>query len=684
MVYLIGICAGNYFLPDSKTYAFLYIAEVVSICFFFGIAIGSRYRNFELYRYLSILFYIFLFFLGWHLSWQHHPAVQQLHFSRQKSQILVGSINEEPKITRKNIRFSLNITHTILQGSVSEGSGNLLVNIKLDTSSEDTSSVFRYGDKIMIPSNHIEVTPPRNPNEFDYKAYLGNHLIWHQINLSSADVLKIDSNGGNVFIKYALRFRQKMVEKLKGSLHNKDVVAIASAIVLGYRDQLDQEVLNKFSQTGTIHVLAVSGLHVGIVFAVFSALLFWMKGAGWRFIKAVLLILLVWIYALITGFSPSVLRAAIMISFGIVAFSIARSSNIYNTIAASAFFLLLYKPQFIFEIGFELSYLAVLGIVLLYPKIHACFIIKNRFLSAIWSYAAVSIAAQIATFPLVIYYFHFFPVYFLPANVLIILPVSFVLYLGLLVLLLPYGKIHSAFSWLLEHLISTMNSFLNTFEDLPYSTVGGIWIEPWHYLLLYIVSFVLILFLLYKDKRSISIIFICLTALLIDRSVKEIRKQLSQEIRIYSIYRNMGIGFFDKRGAVIYTDSLTKEDRRFQYSIAPNLDASLNQSKVIVVNQGDSFQRANLFIRDNIIQFGNKSLFIYSKKQQFADTISVDLLYIRDSPKIELHEIQKNIHFGKIILDSSNTDRYIQKVKEKAQRMNISVYVLKNNFAYVW
>src|SRR5690606_3938193 len=161
------------------------------------------------------------------------------------------------------------------------------------------------------------------------------------------------------------------------------------------RNSLDKEVLNTFSVTGTIHVLSVSGLHVAFVFAVLYTLLFWMKDKKWKIAKSLILIFFIWVYAFITGLAPSVLRASILISFGIVALNLSRRANIYNTIAASAFFLLLYNPYYIFDIGFKLSYLAVIGIVFLYPKIYGILKIKNRLLALIWSSAAISIAAQI-------------------------------------------------------------------------------------------------------------------------------------------------------------------------------------------------------------------------------------------------------------------------------------------------
>lgn len=681
LVYLLGVGFGYFIEPDGAVYLLVTRIASTSLIFFFILAILTRFEHFKLYKYISVSFYIFLIFLGWCLMWKQHPVIDESHFSNYDSDALIGYIDDEPKFTQSGVRFPLKITQAIQDGKGTETLGNLLVSIRMDSSVN--LSDFQYGNQFIIPAKYSLVKPPYNPNEFDYQSYLADHQIWHQSNLKKEELLKIDWGKGGVLLAYALAFRREMVEKINRSLQNEDAKAIASALVLGYRNQLEQEVLNTFSITGTIHVLAVSGLHVGIVFVVFSSLLFWMKGRRWRFVKAIVLIFLIWLYALVTGLSPSVLRASIMISFGIVAFSFARKGNIYNTIAASAFFLLLYNPHYITEIGFKLSYLAVLGIVILYPKIYALIGLKSRILSGIWSYAALSIAAQLATFPLVLYYFHFFPLYFLPANVLIILPVSFVVYLGLLVLILPAGLLHSWVSWLLEHLIVAMKFVLNLFESLPYAKLN-LWIQPWHYLLMYILLFGIICLFYFKQKRAVYVVFGSMALLLADRFVDRIKQESLEEIRIYNVYNNMGVGFFDKNGAVIYIDSLSKEGRRFQFSIAPNLEASVATSRITYLNEGDSFRGGNLLVQDNIIQFGQKSLLIYSEERTMSDVIAVDLLYIRNNPRIELSEIQKNVRFKKVLMDASSTDWYIKRMKESAEILGVPIYILKNNYAYVW
>ena len=684
LAYLFGIGLGFQFNPSPRIYSWLIPIALLSICLFFIIAIIKKFRDLSSYKYLSILFYLFLIFIGWSLVWRPHPDIQSLHFSKQHSQALIGYVDDEPKITKTTIRFPLKVTQILKNGSESVSVGNLLVNIRFDTLSAQMISKFKYGNEFLIPSNYSLVNPPYNPNEFDYQSYLSNRLIWHQISLTPDDLMQSGSQKGSFLIRHALSFRQNMIKKLDHSFTDADALAIVSALVLGYRNELDQEIVNTFSATGTIHVLSVSGLHVGIIFFVFSTLLFWMRRGSLKIVRALFLITLIWIYAFITGLSPSALRASIMISFGIVALTVARKNNIYNTIFASAFFLLLYNPNFISDIGFQLSYLSVLGIVYLYPKLNAWVVIKNKILSILWSYTAISVSAQLATFPLVLFYFHVFPVYFLPANILIILPATWVLYLGILVLLTPFGIIHHWFSWILKNLIVVMNKILLVIEQLPYAVIKGIWIVPWQYFIMYILLFGCISFLIFKKRNTMYLIIGCSLLLLCGRVVKLIKSQTLNEIRIYNVYRNLAIGFFDENGTVLFTDTLLKNSNRFQYSVKPDIDASGYSSQMKLINQGDSFRGNNLLISDNIIQFNNKSLLIYSEDQSLVDSITIDLIYIRNNTRIELQKVRNNVQFKKIIVDASNSDWYIKEIEKEAEIIGIPVYILKNNFAYVW
>src|SRR5690606_35766736 len=298
---------------------------------------------------------------------------------------------------------------------------------------------------------------------------------------------KLGGGQGNPLIAYALHLRRRMVAKFAEYLSDRDARSVASALILGYRAEMSERLVQAFSATGTIHVLSVSGMHVVIVFWLLAKLLWWMGGSkGLRAMKFIILLLAVWGYALLTGFSPPVLRASIMVGFVMAATIFGRQNRIYNSIAASAFFLLLYEPKFIADIGFQLSYLAVLSIVDINPVTHAFLCAENELVRPITDYIGMSIGAQAGAGPLAAYYFHQFPLYFLPANLLIVLPTSGIMYVGFALLVLPGGLVTRWLGEVLEGLILATNTSLAYVEQWPMASIGGIWPAKWESLLVYV------------------------------------------------------------------------------------------------------------------------------------------------------------------------------------------------------
>src|SRR5690606_17140896 len=308
-------------------------------------------------------------------------------------------------------------------------------------------------------------------------------------------------NEGNPLISYALQLRQKLVKRFSRFIENKDAAAVASTLILGYRADLSREVLNAYAATGTMHVLSVSGMHVGILFFFLDFMLKWMnKRKSLRILKTLLLLAIIWLYALITGFSAAVCRAALMLSFVIVGKAIHRRTNTYNLLAISAVMLLIYNPYFLLDVGFQLSYLAVAGLIYFYSNIYHAFYVENFFAAKTWSCISLSLAAQLATFPLSMYYFHQFPFYFLLSNLFIILPTVVIMYSGLLFALLPLDAFSTFTGWILERTISFTNSVLAVIENLPLSVISSIWINPWEYVLLYLLIFLLFFSFTLKKK----------------------------------------------------------------------------------------------------------------------------------------------------------------------------------------
>ena len=249
--------------------------------------------------------------------------------------------------------------------------------------------------------------------------------------------------------------RDKLLNILKENGLKNNELAVASALILGYKDDLGEELKHSYSSAGATHVLAVSGLHVGIIFLVLNFLLNILdKNDRFKISKAILLICFLWAYATITGLSPSVVRAATMFSFVTIGKSFGKSSSIYNTLCASAFVLLVYNPYLIMEVGFQLSYLAVVGIVYFQSIIYKWIYVKNKFLKYIWMITSVSIAAQLTTFPLGLLYLHQSPTYLFASNLFVIPGAMLIIGLGILLFITSWiPLISGGIGWLLAKFI---------------------------------------------------------------------------------------------------------------------------------------------------------------------------------------------------------------------------------------
>ena len=251
---------------------------------------------------------------------------------------------------------------------------------------------------------------------------------------------------------------------------------IALALLLGQKGSLDKEIMDAYSETGTMHILAVSGLHVGIIYALLLLPVRGLKSTSKiRFFYLLLVVLLIWVYALLTGFSPSVVRAAAMFSLVTLGQMRKRKASIWNTLAFSALMILVIDPDVIFDIGFQLSYLAVAGIVGIQPLMVGWWLPRNSILEYFWQLATVSLAAQLVTFPLSILYFHQFPTYFLLANLLVV-PLAFVIMaVGVPFMFLAWiPKLGEVMGWVVDWLIFLQNQLTMMIQVLPGGTIEGL------------------------------------------------------------------------------------------------------------------------------------------------------------------------------------------------------------------
>lgn len=489
-------------------------------------------------------------------------------------------------------------------------------------------------------------------------------------------------NQGNTVIAYALKLRQHLVEKLKINIHDTSAVNVASTLILGNKADLSNELLQAYSKTGTIHILSVSGGHVAIIYLMLNILFGFMgRYKHGKTIKAVLIISLIWYYALLTGFSPAVCRAAFMISLIIMGKTYSRYINTLNILAVSAFFLLLYNPLYLVDVGFQLSYLSVAGMVILQPAVYDWFHFKNRYADKLWAACSVSIAAQVITFPLSAFYFHQFPVYFLVSNLFILIPAEVILFTGVFYLLLPQTPVvSSVLGWVLEKCILIMNKVLMIIEQTPFASIGKIWFTTFEYVLVYAAIICAAYFLFGRKVRLLQISLSLLLVVCISSSFKKYNAKSTDRVCFFNLRKHSGIVFKHGDKAIILSD-LPSTDKNYQYSIQPYLD-SAKVADTSIYPFAKNIAAPFLIKRNNIIGFNNIKILLFNSQLEnisLPQKLKVNYLVLTGNPHIAIADLTNNYQFNTLVIDGNNSDRSISGWEKQAEALRIKYHCLKRN-----
>lgn len=643
------------------------------------------YKRFALYRFswfFGLIIHVYLFILGLGLTVYTAEKFSTKYFTTQDADLLVLRVKNEPKLNNGIVRLEGEVLKTYWRTSLKQCNGKLLLTIKTDSAN---TYIPNYGDLLLIPAVYQEIEPPYNPAEFDYKAFLELKQIYYQSFVQSNQFIVLAKNTGNPIIAFALAKRKKLTYKYLTYLPDQNSAALASALVLGYRVDLSKEIVEAYSKTGTMHVLSVSGMHVGIVFLVLSALLKPMnKFKALILMRIVLILLTIWFYALITGFSAPVCRAALMISFVVIGRAINRKQNTYNLIAISAFFLLVYNPFYLFDVGFQLSYLAVCGLVFFHPKIYHILYFRYRFIDYVWSYCALSIAAQLATFPLGLYYFQQFPLYFLISNLLIVLPITIIMYSGILILFIPIDFILVPLGKFLSGLIYLTNQTLLLIERLPFASLTGLSINWFQFVLFLFLILALVFWIRLKDKISLWIAYLTMLSILTTFSIDRIFNQRRQELVFFSLRKNSALAYIYKSKALVLAD-FPISDKTYSYSVQVGLE-SKGAQEIVFQNIENPLSGAYYWSDTNFMQFGNLKLLRWDRRMRLTaqdEILRVDVLLISGNPLQKLRQIRTSIDFKQILIDSTNPDYKIKAWFAEAVNMGIPCYVLKKSPAYI-
>ncbi len=540
---------------------------------------------------------------------------------------------------------------------------------------------WNYGDRLLIKGSPVEIKPPANPNEFDFKRFLSFKNIYHQQFVQSNQIQKVGESKVKGVIYYSLQAREWASSILEKFVEGEQERAIVSALVLGVTEGIDTDLQNAYAASGAMHVLAVSGLHVGIIYAILLLLLRPLKRYAWnRWIVFVISILCLWTFAFVTGLSPSVLRAVCMFSFIAIARPLGWHTNIYNTLAGSAFILLVYNPYLIMSVGFQLSYLAVWGIVYLQRPIYSLLEIDNHVVDWIWQITTVSIAAQISTFALSLLYFHQFPVYFMISNLFVIpLSAAILTFAILLLLVSTWVWVASLISMALIVLTKALNWIVFSVEDLPFSLIENIYLTTFQCWLIMIALLSLIFLTEFKSIRWLYLAMACSLFFITTQWIHFSESTNRQQFVVYSINGYSAMEWIDHGISYFFADSaLMLDSEKVRFHIQPN---RLNGGVTIVQDYVPfqiELERGVHVIRWN----GSSMAFIQRKNYTLPELAEIDYLVVGKNA-INASHLPDHLNVKNVILDGSNSLWYVEQWRTIARKQNIAFHAVVSEGAFI-
>ena len=641
------------------------------------------------YRYRlvhGIIANAILFLMGYLWCINYNELQRPNHFQQyiSNNNITIGVISNAPK-TGKYCKaiLSAHLTGTH-SDSLKKCTGNILVYLK-----NDSTRRLQYGDIIAFKGQIQKINPPKNPYAFNYQKYLHFQNIHYQCFVSNPDYWKITAIGhGNFISKKAIEIRHYFLAILEKHIPTPNELAVANALILGDKNNLDEEIKTAYAHTGALHVLAVSGLHVGLVAWFVNVLLNLIRFRSriWKIAKASILIGVVWSFALISGGSPSVLRAATMFTFLIIGLSLNRFTNIYNSLGISATILLFWNPYLLMNVSFQLSYLALLGIIYFQPKIYSAWIFKNRLGRFFWKLSTVTFGAQIGTLPISLYYFHSFPFFAWLSGIIVIPAATIILGSGMLLFVLESLFPFLAFipSTVLNYAIWTMNSFIFLIGKIPFSVQIGVWVSVGFVILMYALIGNIALALSTRKLKWLLPAAGLFLVISINYSFASFEKIQQKKIIIYHSSGNTILDFFEgKNGYSIATQNIPQKKLSFP---SQNNRWANGIKKVEQLHfENKNFKTNNLLYQKPFIQFFDKKIFLVDDSFQLKNhpKINVDFILFYKNPKINIQTISDNFIFKQIIFDASNSQWKIKKWKTNCQNLNISYYDIFEKGAFV-
>lgn len=646
----------------------LLVVSIISLIFIVAIVFISTYLKFKL-RWVQGVFLTLLFIgVGGCLSYAKNISNRTTwvgNYFIQNEPLLV-TLQENLAIKQKSYKALATVEAVYKNNNWQSVEGDVLLYFRKDS----TIPPIQYGSQILIKNNVVSIVNSGNPGGFNYARFCSFQQIHFQGFLKDQDFSILTSTKTNWFIESLINIRTKVLSILKANIKNPSELSIAQALLIGYRDELDRDLVKAYSNTGVVHIIAISGLHLGMIYGLMLFLFLPFKKYKWcKIIKPITIIFVLWIFSFIAGMPPSILRSALMFSCIAIGEPFGKQSNIFNGLAVSAFIILIINPFSLWDVGFQLSYSAVLSIVIFSPYIKRWIYFKNKILAGIWNLNSITLSAQILTLPFVLYHFHQFPNLFLFTNLFAVPLSGLILYFELLLLIISsWNSVAFFIGGIIEWLIKLMNQFIVKVDRIPFAVCESIQITIVQAIILIGLLVASSVWLINKKIKYLILGLIFLMCFIAVRSIDFVNRNLQQKIIVYNVPSHTAIDLVEGRNYQFIGDSILQYDGFLRnFHIKPSrILHRINEKKLL----------KNIQIKNQFIYSNNKVIaVVFSPINYSGEKIKVDAIIITKNPRIYISKLHQIFDCKLYVFDGSNPVWKINKWKKECDSLSLQYHI---------
>jgi competence protein ComEC len=677
---VIPLMAGitcQWYWPLTLLLLWLFFAfSIVALWLFSAQPLPRQYRA---QWYNGVCIHTMLFATGGLLLFYKDIRHQQSNITSQNAvgKVVLVTIEEPLSEKKQSYKTIASVQAVLLGHSISKASGKIFLYFQKDS----TAQHLHYGNQLLLYKALQPVKNTGNPGCFDYQRYCTFQGISHQVYLKQGEYVALKIENENLFRKYLLSTREKIVALLKKYIPGPREAGLAEAMLIGYKDDLDKGLVQSYSNTGVVHVIAISGLHMGLIYWLLTLLCKPLSNRTiGKIIQPLLIIAGLWLFSFIAGGSPSVLRSAVMFTCLVIGSHLNRKTSIYNSLAASAFLLLCYDPFWLWDAGFQLSYAAVLSLAVFYKPIYNLLFVPNKILDVLWKSVSVTLAAQILTVPVSVYLFHQFPNLFLFANLLAV-PLSGIIIIGEILLCLAgaFSFVATFIGYLLHHTIYWLNTFIETVSSLPFATMSDLQINLPQLFCLYLFISAIAWWLLQNRRTGVLIALMALLFFTASGMVDTWHARKQKKLIVYNIPKHTAIDVMVGRQYFFKGDSaLLRNDVLQNFHLHP--------SRLLhrVINRTTT---GNLLSEKNFFLIGNTSFLLIDQPLNLTGIASktpVDIIILLNNPPIKIAQIAGALTCRQFVFDASNAPWKVAKWQQECDQLGLRAFSVADSGAFVF